>query len=204
MSRKKDTKQEIDVSNNEKISANGEKDANGTIIEEELTLEQKLQEQIVQLQDKLFRTVAEFENYKKRVTRQYEDIVRSANDKIIIEIIEMVDNFERALQHNSNTDIEAYHKGIELIFNQMMNLIKKYDITPIEAIGKPFDPNLHEAVIQIESDEYDEGIVALEIGKGYIQEQRVIRHSKVGVSTGKKEDSNNENTANDDEKKKKQ
>lgn len=158
-------------------------------VEEQLCEEDKLRREVADLEDKLLRTVAEFENYKKRLARQYDDMVRSANDSLIMEFLEVIDNFERALNHDdNNTTLEAFRKGTELIFNQMLNLLTKYDITPIEAVGQPFDPNLHDAMLQINTDEFDEGIVAVEMARGYRQGPRVIRHSRVGVSTGKKKE----------------
>ncbi len=155
---------------------------------EELGEEEKLQLQVAELEDKLLRSAAEFDNYKKRVARQYEDMVRLASESMLGELLEVIDNFERALNHTEeDTDFDAFREGTKLIFSQMMNLLKKYDVTPIEAIGQPFDPNLHEAMMQIESDEFDDGVVAIEVAKGYRQGQRVIRHSKVGVSSGKKD-----------------
>ncbi len=157
--------------------------------EEQLSEEDRLRQQVEQLEDKLLRTAADFENYKKRIARQYEEMARATSEAILTELLEVVDNFERALNHSEdNTDFEAFHKGTELILNQMISLLKKHDITAIDAVGKPFDPNLHEAVLQIESDEFDEGVVAMEMTKGYRQGQRVIRHSKVGVSSGKKKE----------------
>ena len=155
---------------------------------EELGEEEKLRLQVAKLEDKLLRSAAEFDNYKKRVARQYEDMVRLASESMLGELLEVVDNFERALNHTEeDTDFDAFREGTKLILSQMMNLLKKYDVTPIEAIGQPFDPNLHEAMMQIESDEFDDGVVAIEVTKGYRQGQRVIRHSKVGVSSGKKD-----------------
>ena len=155
---------------------------------EELCEEEKLRLQVAKLEDKLLRSAAEFDNYKKRVARQYEDMVRLASESMLGELLEVIDNFERALNHTEeDTDFDAFREGTKLIFSQMMNLLKKYDVTPIEAIGQPFDPNLHEAMMQIESDEFDDGVVAIEVTKGYRQGQRVIRHSKVGVSSGKKD-----------------
>ena len=84
-----------------------------------------------------------------------------------------------------------------MIFSQLNDLLSRYDVRPIEAIGKPFDPSLHEALMQVDSDEYDEGIVALEIGKGYRAGDRVLRYAKVGVSRGKSRDSDT-NSDNDD------
>ncbi|NOY88439.1 MAG: nucleotide exchange factor GrpE [FCB group bacterium] len=154
-----------------------------------LTEEEKLKQRIAELEDKLLRTAAEFENYKKRVARQYEEVIHTANDKILLELLEVVDNFERALQHSNNgSDAKAFRQGMELIFNQMADLLKKYDITPIEAMGKPFDPELHEALMHIPSDEHEDGVVTMEISKGYRKGDRVLRHSKVGVSNGQKKE----------------
>jgi molecular chaperone GrpE len=123
------------------------------------------------------------------MARQYEEMMRFANDRILLELLEVVDNFERALHHeNDNTDFETFRKGTELIFSQIDALLGKYDIMPIEALGEPFDPNLHEAVMPIESEDYPEGVVAIEMSKGYMQGDRVLRHSKVGVSRGKPKD----------------
>ena len=147
--------------------------------EEILTEEEQLKNQVEELNDKLLRTAAEFDNYKKRIARQYEEIINSANDRIIIDLLEIVDNFERALKHdNNNSDLESFRKGIDLISNQFKDLLISYNVTPIEALGKPFDPNLHEAFMQVASDKYDEGLVAVEITKGYKMGNRILRHSK--------------------------
>lgn len=156
---------------------------------EELCEEDRLRQQVAELEDKLLRTAAEFDNYKKRIARQYDDMVRSANDALLLELLSVIDNFERALEHTGeNSDLESFYRGVELILNQMRDLLQKYNITPIEAVGQPFDPNLHEAVLQLESEEFEEGVVAVEIARGYRQGQRVIRHTRVGVSAGKKQD----------------
>ncbi|UCD63363.1 MAG: nucleotide exchange factor GrpE [Candidatus Zixiibacteriota bacterium] len=176
----------VDVSSDEGTPETAAEDETVT---DEPCSEETLQNQIAELEDKLLRTAAEFENFRKRTARQHEMTVRAANDGLIVELLEVVDNFERALNHTeNNTEFEAFHQGTELILSQMMNLLKKYDVTPIESVGQPFDPNLHEAVMQVESDQYGEGIVAMEMVKGYRQGERVLRHAKVGVSSGKKED----------------
>lgn len=143
------------------------------------------EEKIAKLEDRLLRTVAEFDNFKKRTANQYAQMTRSANEKLLFELLEVIDNFERALQHNNgDADSESIRKGTELIYNQLLGILNKYDVTPIESVGQPFDPNLHEAMMQTPSEEYDEGCVAMEIGKGYMLGDRVLRHSKVAVSTG--------------------
>lgn len=172
-------------------AATGDAESEDKVEQKEATVEEQLQERVDELEDKLLRTAAEFENFKKRVARQYSDMVRSANDDIISEFLEVVDSFDRALRHSdsNSADFDAFRKGIGLIFNRMSDLLERRGISPIEAQGKPFDPNLHEAMMQVESDEYDESIVAVEISKGYRMGNRVLRHSKVGVSKGKKHSS---------------
>jgi molecular chaperone GrpE len=143
-------------------------------------------QRIAELEDKLLRAAADFDNYKKRTARQFEEIANAANDKLIGELLEIIDNFERAREHaNGEVTLESLLKGNEMIHGQMVALLARYNIEPIEALAKPFDPNLHEALFQVESSEHAEGIVAQEIAKGYRQGNRVLRHSKVAVSRGK-------------------
>ncbi len=168
----------------------------------ELTEEEKLTAQVVELEDRLLRSAAEFDNFKKRTVRRFEEIVRSANDRILLQLLEVVDNFERALDHgDEQADLEGYREGMKLIYEQLTTLLDKHEVSPIEAVGKPFDPNLHEAVMQTESDEYPEGTVAIEMSKGYRQGGRILRHSKVGVSAGASEfdDSGGNEEAENDE-----
>lgn len=146
---------------------------------------ERLQARIDELEDQLLRIAADFENYRKRTARQYEQQVKQANERLLGDLLEIVDNFERALStENGESAPESFRKGVEMIFIQLTTLLTKYDVTPIEAVGQPFDPNLHEAVMQVDSDEYSEGMVALEVSKGYMLGDKVLRHSKVGVSRG--------------------
>ncbi|MDH3892004.1 MAG: nucleotide exchange factor GrpE [candidate division Zixibacteria bacterium] len=148
----------------------------------ELTEEERLTEQVAQLEDQLLRAAAEFDNYKKRTARRFEQIVQSGQDRILLELLEVIDNFDRALAPNGEQDdLDAHRKGMKLIYEQLNSLLGKHNVEPIEAVGKVFDPNLHEALMQTDSDEYPEGTVAVEVAKGYRQGDRVIRHSKVGV-----------------------
>lgn len=160
-------------------------------VEEQMQSEEtveSLQQKYNDLEDRMLRMAADYDNYRKRMARQMDEMTRSANDRVFGELIEVIDNFERALQHaKEDAEPSAILAGTEMIYNQLVGLLSKYDIKPIEAVGKPFDPQLHEAMMQVEGDEYPEGTVALEMGKGYQQGNRVIRHSKVGVSSGKKQ-----------------
>ena len=168
----------------------------------ELTEEEKLTAQVTELEDRLLRSAAEFDNFKKRTARRFEEIVRSANDRILLQLLDVVDNFERAFDHGDDqADLEGYREGMKLIYEQLTTLLDKHEVSPIDAVGKPFDPNLHEAVMQTESDEYPEGTVAIEMSKGYRQGGRILRHSKVGVSAGASEfdDSGGNEEAENDE-----
>ena len=153
-------------------------------VEEQLkTAEEQLQERVDELEDKLLRNAAEFENQKKRFFKRQIDIVNSSNDNLLTEILSVVDNFDRALKTGEeNSDYKSLSEGTRLIHSQMSDLLNKYDVKPIEAVGKMFDPKLHEAVIQIESAEHSEGTIVQEISKGYLKGDKVLRHSKVGVS----------------------
>lgn len=143
-------------------------------------------QRIAELEDKLLRAAADFDNYKKRTARQFEEIASAANDKLMGEFLEIIDNFERAREHaGEDVSLDALLKGNEMIHGQMVALLVRYSVEPIEALGKPFDPNLHEALFQVESEEHAEGIVAKELAKGYRQGNRVLRHSRVAVSKGK-------------------
>ena len=143
-------------------------------------------QRIAELEDKLLRAAADFDNYKKRTARQFEEMASAANDKLMGEFLEIIDNFERAREHaGESVSLDTLLKGNELIHSQMVALLARYSIEPIEALGKPFDPNLHEALFQVESEDHPEGIVAQELAKGYRQGNRVLRHSRVAVSKGK-------------------
>jgi molecular chaperone GrpE len=147
---------------------------------------EELKQKLNDVEDRMLRIAAEYENYRKRTARQQDELVKSANDRVFSELIEVIDNFERALQHaKEDSAAGAILAGTEMIYNQLLALLAKNGVTPIDAIGKPFDPQLHEAMLQVESDTYGEGTVATELAKGYQQGTRVIRHSKVGVSRGK-------------------
>ena len=157
--------------------------------EEEMNLMQKeLNEAEVQTQvaiDKMMRLAADFDNYKKRNAKEYENIRKYAAENIIKELIPIVDNFERAIESaNESKDVNSLLGGIKLILNQMMNLLEKEGVIRIKAVGEIFDPNIHEAVMHIASDEYPENVIIQELQKGYILRDRVVRPAMVSVSKG--------------------
>lgn len=145
--------------------------------------------------DRFLRLAADFDNYKKRTAREFDEVVRSANARLLKELVGIVDNFERALEDKAPVgDADAYRRGVELIHNQLCELLARERVTPIETVGKRFDPHCHEAMLQMDSEQYDEGIICGELQKGYKIDDRVIRHARVIVSSGakKKEDDKSE------------
>lgn len=158
------------------------------------TEEEKLLAKVADLEDRLLRSMAELDNFRKRSARQIEEVSRNANDRIIGDLLDVVSNLDRALQHcNESSDIASLRQGMEMIHGQFMGLLTRYDIRPIEAVGKPFDPKLHEALMQIDSADYAADLVAAEIAKGFMQGERVLRHTQVAVSRGPAADSNMKN-----------
>jgi molecular chaperone GrpE len=138
-----------------------------------------------ELEEKLLRVAADFDNFRKRVAREFENLTKFANENLIGRLTDTLDNFERALDHAKNsTDFDNFHKGIELIYESLREVLEKEGLKPIKTVGEKFDPNFHEAVSQRESDEYPEGVIVDEISKGYILNDRVIKAPKVIVSTG--------------------
>jgi molecular chaperone GrpE len=135
--------------------------------------------------ERYIRLAAEFDNYKKRTAREFGDLIKTANARLLRNLVEIADNFERALTSGGEDDnSESYRKGVELIYGQLEELLKRENVTPIESVGQPFDPNLHEAMMQQPSDEFEEGIVVQEIQKGYQLSDKVLRHARVIVSAG--------------------
>jgi molecular chaperone GrpE len=159
-------------------------------VEEMETSESEAQspsDRIAELEDRLLRAAADFDNYRKRTARQTDEAIKGGNDRLLGELLEIVDNFERAMQHaDADADPNALKKGMELIYSQLQALLVRYGVTPIEALGQKFDPAVHDAMMQVESDAYDEGVVASEMTKGYRRGDQILRHSKVGVSCGTK------------------
>lgn len=134
------------------------------------------------LQDRLLRTAAEFDNYRKRMERERRELSDYITVEIVSEFLPIVDNFERALQAPAGGDADAMRKGIELIYRQLLDLLKKRSVGPIEALGADFDPNFHQAVIHEASDAHREGEVMQELQRGYMLGDRLLRPSMVKVA----------------------
>jgi len=134
------------------------------------------------LQDRLLRTAAEFDNYRKRMDRERRDLADHAAGEAIKDLLPIIDNLERALQASAPDD--PLRKGVELIHKQMLEMLRKRGVTPIEALGADFDPNVHEAVTHEESDQHREGEVMEELQRGYKVGERLLRPSMVKVAKG--------------------
>ena len=142
----------------------------------------KLQEKVEELTDQVKRQMAEFDNFRKRTEKEKTQMYEVGAKSIIEKVLPVVDNFERGLAAVPQDQAEdAFVDGMNMIYKQLMTVLEDVGVTPIEAVGKEFDPNLHNAVMQVESEEYGSGIVAQEMQKGYMYRDSVVRHSMVAV-----------------------
>lgn len=126
--------------------------------------------------------MAEFENFRKRTDKEKQAMFDTGAKSVIEKILPVVDNFERGLATVSEESKEdPFVDGMNRIYKQLMTELENIGVKPIEAVGQEFDPNFHNAVMQVESDEYESGVVAQELQKGYTYHDMVVRHSMVGV-----------------------
>ena len=133
--------------------------------------------------DRWLRAVAELENYKKRMTKEKLDLSKYANEQLIKELLPIVDNLERAIEHSKNPKgSKALNDGVKMTAKQLIAVLEKNGIKRIEALNEPFDPNYHEAIMQLETQEHKENIVVKELEKGYLLHDRLIRPSRVAIS----------------------
>ncbi len=138
-------------------------------------------EKIADLEDRVKRQMAEFENFRKRTDKEKAQMFDMGAKSVIEKILPVIDNFERGLQNVPEGSDEAFVNGMQMIYKQMTDELDKIGVKPIEAVGQPFDPNFHNAVMQVESDEYESGTVAQELQKGYMYHDTLVRPSMVGV-----------------------
>ncbi|MGF7185480.1 molecular chaperone GrpE [Desulfitispora alkaliphila] len=147
-------------------------------LEEQLNAKDK---EIEELYTRLQRLQADFENFRRRTKKEKEEFAKYANKSLIEEMLPILDNFERALQAEKDEN-NSFKKGVEMIFNQLIETLKKEGLDMIVSVGKEFDPNYHEAVMRVETDEFDENIIVEEMQKGYIFKEKVVRPSMVKVA----------------------
>ena len=142
-----------------------------------------LENQKKELEDKVMRQMAEFENYRKRTEKEKATMFEMGAKSVIEKMLPIVDNFERGLASvPEENQTDPIYEGMNLIYKQLMGELDKLGVKPIEALGQEFNPDLHNAVMQVESEEFEEGIVAQELQKGYMYRDSVVRHSMVAVA----------------------
>lgn len=135
------------------------------------------------LKEQLLRKAAEFDNYKKRTEKEFIQLITNANAELLTELLPIIDDLERYIQSTQETeDLNTLHKGVQLIHKNLIKVLEKRGVKPIEAIGKRFDPELHDALMQVDSNDHPSGIIVEEYLKGYAMNDRVLRHSQVVVS----------------------
>lgn len=144
--------------------------------------EEKTDEKADDGNEKYVRLMAEFQNYKKRVAKEKNDIREYATEKLVMELLPVLDNFERALAASAEDDPAGYAKGMELIFTQMVTELQKSGLAEVEAEGQDFDPTKHNAVMTEENEELESGKVSKVLQKGYALNDKVIRPSMVAVT----------------------
>ena len=141
-----------------------------------------LKTRVAELEDRSLRQLAEFENFRKRTEKEKEQRFSMGEKSVIEKILPVIDNFERGLASMPEEERGTpFASGMEMIYKQLMKQLEDLGVQPIEAVGQPFDPNFHNAVMQVESEEYESGTVAQEFQKGYTYHDTVVRYSMVGV-----------------------
>jgi molecular chaperone GrpE len=152
-----------------------------------------LEGQLQDMRDRYVRAVADLDNARKRARKEMAEAQVHAVSGVMLGLLTIVDSFERALETakpgvDATAETKAVYEGMRLIYRQLMDMLTRRGVRPIEALGQPFDPSVHEAVVQVPmSEDQEEGAVALELEKGYYFGERVLRPSKVGVSVSEAE-----------------
>lgn len=142
----------------------------------------KLQEKVDELEDRVKRQMAEFDNFRKRSEKEKSAMFETGAKSVVEKILPVVDNFERGLAALSEEEMkQPFAEGMNMVYKQLITELEKLEVKPIEAVGCEFNPELHNAVMQVESEEYESGIIAQELQKGYTYRDSVVRHSMVAV-----------------------
>ncbi|MBR3320795.1 MAG: nucleotide exchange factor GrpE [Exiguobacterium sp.] len=167
---------------NESTESNEDEVLNAEIVEKS-SEGTDLEKEIEALKASELRIRADFDNFRRRTNEENAKRVKFASQSVIEKLIPLIDNFERALQVNATSeDAKQIQSGVEMIYRQLLDVLNSEQVEVIEAVGQPFDPNFHQAVMQEPSDEFESGIVTMELQKGYTMHGRVIRPSMVKVA----------------------
>ena len=141
-----------------------------------------MKEKVEELEDRVKRQMAEFDNFRKRTEKEKTAMFETGARSVIEKILPVVDNFERGLASVSEEEKDgALAQGMQMIYKQLMTELENLDVKPIPAVGEEFNPEFHNAVMQTQSDEFESGVVAQELQKGYTYRDSVVRHSMVAV-----------------------
>lgn len=147
---------------------------------------ESLQAELAEQKDKYLRLYAEFENYKRMVQREREELINFANEKLIKDLLPVLDNLELALKHASGEDsskwVESMRQGVENTLKEFFRILEKYGVRPIDSLGQPFDPQVHHAVTTVETVDREENIVVEELRRGYYYRDKLLREPLVAVS----------------------
>ncbi|MCG7383195.1 nucleotide exchange factor GrpE [Paenibacillus sp. ACRRY] len=144
----------------------------------------RLKAEVEETQQRFVRAQADFDNFRRRTQKEKEELAKYASMKLVTELVPVIDNFERAMATvPEGTESESFSKGIQMIFRQLETVLNNEGLTAMDTVGQPFNPEFHQAIMQVESDEYEEGTVVEEVQKGYMLKDKVLRPAMVKVSS---------------------
>lgn len=172
-----------EASSENQEEANDEASKNADTAENEVDLQaelEKLTAEVKEKSDKALRLQADFENFRRRTSKEKDELAAVVTQGVMKDMLPLLDNFERAMAAET-TDMETFQKGVEMIFTQFQEVLKKNGLEHIETEGKKFDPNFHQAVMRVQNDKLEDDDIAQELQKGYMVKGRVIRPSMVQV-----------------------
>ncbi len=172
------------VNENKLVSGNeADESREAEAIEKSASDEQdSLAAEVQEMNNKYLRLYAEFENYKKRVNRDKEEIIKYGNENLLYDLLPFIDHLDLALKHASNDVSSGLVQGVEITLKELRKTLEKFGLTEIEAEGKPFDPMVHHAMSQVEREDMEENVVVEDFRKGYMLKDKVLRPSLVAVS----------------------
>lgn len=144
------------------------------------------EQKLAQLKDQLLRTAADFDNYRKRTRREVDEALGLGKESMLKDLLPVFDNLERAVSHvDAATDLKSFASGVQMVLKQFTDTLKRIGIERVQAQGSPFDPTVHEAIQQLETDEFPPGVVAAEVQGGYRYAGRLVRPAMVVVAKAK-------------------
>jgi molecular chaperone GrpE len=142
-----------------------------------------IEAKLKQTYERLLRVAADFENYKKRVEAERSEFVKFANEKLVRDLLPVLDNLKRAIETAKGNDANsAFLAGVQIVYKQFLKVLERFGVKPIEAVGKQFDPGVHEAMHMVETDEHEPGTIVEELAPGYTMSGRVLRPALVCVA----------------------